>query len=325
MQIGLELLKSQDLKEDLLQTELENNYENAIDWVNRKYSIEDPYDRYDFCVVREKIKLISDCLKFDIPLRIDLNKKQDFNINKKFKSIFDIKQDHVDFNHKLWISIFSDDLNRDIRIVSRTQAIKDLMNKKELFIKSLVKGFSRVFSLKNDFNNIDKKLIKTLNASYGKHWFEFEDLQLGSPTQDNINLLKQRIGEENYLESAIRAILISFYDRENEVIISEVRPFKSENEFRCIFVGNKIHSISERIDYLSFSKRTQNDYAIVYDYCIYLAEKYYTKVPYKIWNADVCLVNGKLEIVEAHLYCNMLGHFLHNQNYTKYMALLSDT
>lgn len=319
---GFILHNSRCLDENLLLSELDGNYFNAPKWVENKYFTEN--EDYKYCVVREKIKLISDCINHNIPLYIDLSKKALINTNNQVNNICLEKQAEVKYTDFLWVSLFESDLNRNIKVVSQIEAINELIARTKIFMKSGKKGFSRVFSLKKDFNNIDTQLLEVMESSYGKHWYAFEDYNF-TPTVKGIKILKEKVGLEKYLQMAINSICIArlgHFDSEN-VIISDVRPFKTENEFRCIFVENKIHSISERIDYPIYSKHKEA-YKIVENYCIYLAEKYYKKVPYKIWNVDICLVDNKPEIVEAHLSTEMLGHFLHNQDYYKLFKIAND-
>lgn len=320
---SLTLNKTRDLNENLLLNELDGDYFNAPKWVEKKYSTEN--EDYEYCVVREKIKLISDCINHNIPLYIDLSKQALINTKTKPFNICLQKQAEVKYTDFLWVSLFESDLNRNIKVVSQSEAINAMIERKKIFMKSGKKSFSRVFSLEEDFNNIDEQLLEVMESSYGKHWYAFEDYNF-IPTVKGIKILKEKVGLEKYLQMAIKSICIAtlgHFDQGN-VIISDVRPFKTKNEFRCIFVGNKIHSISERIDYQIYSKQDEEAYKIVENYCIYLAEKYYKKVPYKIWNVDICLVDNKPEIVEAHLSTEMLGHFLYNQDYYKLFKMANN-
>lgn len=313
---GFILHNARDIDENLLLNELGGDYLNAPKWIEEKYNIEN--ENYKYCVVREKIKLIADCVTHNIPLYIDLSKKALINTNNEVNNVCLQKQADIEYTDTLWVSLFQEDLQRNVKVTTQKDAVIELIARKEIFMKSAVKGFSRVFSLKKDFNNIDTQLLECLEASYGKHWYNFEDYNFTATIQ-GISTLKEKVGLHKYLQMAIHSVCIAtlgHFDSEN-VIISDVRPFETKNEFRCIFVKNKIHSISERIDYLSYSKHNQEAYKIIEKYCVYLAEKYHNKVPYKIWNVDICLIENKPEIVEAHLLTEMLGCFLHNQNYHK--------
>ena len=48
-----------------------------------------------YCVVREKIKLISDCINHNIPLYIDLSKKSLINTNNQVSNIHLQKQAEI--------------------------------------------------------------------------------------------------------------------------------------------------------------------------------------------------------------------------------------
>lgn len=196
-----------------------------------------------------------------------------------------------------------------------------------MFVKSDVKGFSQVI-LSKDFNKIENYVLQLMRAGhYGYYFYPFEDcgVEFSSKLTDaNLQIFKNGVGEEQYKILFIRSYLTLRCSASvglQNILASEVLPFQTKNEFRCIFVGNKIHSIAERVDYPSKKIHTEEIYKIVENYCQELADRYYNQVPYKVWNVDVCLVNNKPYIVEAHLHCKKLGHFLNNQDYVKYIDI----
>jgi hypothetical protein len=301
-----------DLNEDLLLKELNNDSFNAIKWCKENYDKTDSADDFEKCIVKEKIKLINDCIVNNIPLHIKLKKEFKINCNDNIESIFNIKNKETNKN---WIEIFKKDINRYIKVIETKDLYKYLLKHKKLFIKSIDKGFSIKFSL----DEVDYYLLKSFK-SYSLHSYILEDLNL---LNKPIEIIKKKLGKD-YYKIALQTIIKYFKHDAYKIIISEIKNFNYKNEFRCIFVGNKIHSISERIDYTEFSIHNKQSYKIIENYCNYLKDKYYKKVPNKIWNVDICLVKNKPHIIEAHLDCNRLGHFLYNQDYLKYFQLLNE-
>ena len=78
--------------------------------------------------------------------------------------------------------------------------------------------------------------------------------------------------------------------------------------------GNKIISYSpQSLDYENLRKPIDESILnSMVDFVESLAEKYWDKVPYKIWNIDVALFDGAIDIVECHFHCENLGFYLDN-------------
>ena len=97
--IGFKIRPTRDLKQEVLLTELSGDYQNTVQWVKDKYHIEN--ENYAYCVARETIKLIADCLENNIALNIDLTPKFTFLWNENTQNIFDVQNNDVEYTDTL--------------------------------------------------------------------------------------------------------------------------------------------------------------------------------------------------------------------------------
>jgi len=111
-----------------------------------------------------------------------------------------------------------------------------------------------------------------------------------------------------------KLLFVVGYNREYSSKYLFTTVHKVEHEHRFVLSGNKIISYSpQSLDFEE--KRKPIDENLVnsmVEFVEMLVNKYWDKVPYKIWNIDVAFFDGQLDIVECHFHCDTLGFYLDN-------------
>lgn len=280
--LGIKIRKSRDLKEDLFWNVFD---QGVVHWIEKNYMQEN--EDYSYCVVREYIKLVYDAITYNIPFFIDLNRKEG---NPEVSCIFDIKND-IPNPRMEWFELFKSDLKRDIIQCPRKELSQYII--KNYFFKSKEKGFA--------YKGIDD-FIEKLGGHYGKWCYPLED---------------RGVSVNNFLSNPISypEALVDMLPPCEEFLVSPLQDFSWDKEIRVIFCGKKVASIASKHDY-------KNQYPEgLKEYAKYFAEKYSDKVPYLIWSVDFHPIKNDFDIVEAHLYCGLLGKFYGNQNFEKLFKL----
>jgi hypothetical protein len=272
---GFVIKKSRDLDEKLFW----NFYDQGvISWIENNYRVKN--EDYKYCVAREYIKLVFDCITKNIPFFIDLNRKEG---NPNVENIFNVKTGQPEID---WHILFKDNLEREIIECNRAELPKFIA--KNYFFKTKNKSYA--FKGVEDFV---KSHIK--DNCYGKWCYPLEDRNI-----EIDDFLKSPI---NYPEA-----IVDMLPPCNEFLVSPLVDFVWKNEIRVIFCGSKVVSVASKHDYEN--KARNNRFFEVF------ALKYGAKVSYKIWSVDFHKTkDGYFDIVEAHLNCELLGKFFGNQDY----------
>lgn len=319
MKTGIVIKKSSDFNQELFWKLLNDDLLNAPEWIANNYHVVN--EDYAYCVARERIKAMADCLSNDLPFRLDAFPEiciDFFEEGEECEDIFEI-ENCPENKGKDWFEIFGqEDIGREIlKVGENGSKLIDFLNK-DFFLKTVEKHFS----IKN-FNTVN--VVAFLKAHhdydmYGKHLYPFEDADVHSGdffrNPEKYDELLCDLMERTEIEK------IGSRGRNSGFLASKIRPFEYENELRCILVGDKIHSISKRDDYKN--DIPNRELLTVTRFLKVLTKKYSSKVPFLIWNVDICVVDGRCEIVEGHLNCSLLGHFFGNQDYLKYFKLLEE-
>jgi hypothetical protein len=275
MKLGFIIKKCQDLDEKLFWQFYD---QGVISWIENNYHIEN--EDYKYCVARENIKLVCDCLKYQIPFFIDLNRKEG---DPEIENIFEIKTGQPEID---WHILLKNDLKRNVIECNREELPKFIA--RNYFFKTKLKHYA--FKGANDFV---KRQLKN-GKEYGKWCYALED---------------RNIKIENFLANPINypEAIIDMLPPCDKFLVSPLVDFNLENEIRVIFCGSKVASIASKHDYKNIAMRAKFFY--------YFAKKYGSKVPYKIWSVDFHKCKDGYDIVEAHFDCALLGKFFGNQNY----------
>jgi len=283
--IGFVIKKSKDLNEKLFWQIYD---EGVISWIENNYLIEN--EDYEYCVVRENIKLVYDCLKNNILFFIDLSRKEG---DPSIINIFDIKTGESEID---WHILFKDDLKREVIECNREELSKFIA--KNYFFKTKHKHYS--FKGVNDFV---KTQLKS-GAEYGRWCYPLEDRNI-----ETSDFLANPI---NYPEA-----IVDMLPPCDKFLVSPIVDFEFENEVRVIFCGSEVVCVASKHDYKNIAKN--NRFFEVF------ALKYGAKVPYKIWSVDFHEIENEYDIVEAHFHCDLLGKFYGNQNYKNLFDILIKT
>jgi len=273
--LGFIIKKSKDLDEQLFWQIYDAG---VISWIENNYSVEN--EDYKYCVVRENIKLVYDCLKNNIPFFIDLNRKEG---NPDVVNIFDVKTGQPEID---WHILFKYELKREIIECDREELSKFIA--RNYFFKTKHKHYA--------FKGVDDFLKRQLGngVEYGKWCFPLEN--------KNIEIKDFLANPKNYPEA-----IVDMLPPCDKFLVSPLVDFNIEDEIRVIFCGSKVVSIASKHDYWNTAKRDKFFY--------YFAKKYGSKVPYKIWSVDFHEAEDGYDIVEAHFHCALLGKFFGNQNH----------
>ena len=284
--LGFVIKKTKDLDEKLFWQFYD---QGVISWIENNYDIEN--EDYKYCVARENIKLVYDCLKNQIPFFIDLNRKEG---DPEVQNIFEIKTGQPDVD---WHILFKDNLEREVIECNRKELPKFIA--KNYFFKTKHKHYA--------FKGVDDFLKTNLKngVEYGKWCYPLEDRNI-----ETSDFLANPI---NYPEA-----IVDMLPPCDKFLVSPLVDFVLENEIRVVFCGSKVASVSSKHDYKNEAKN--NIFFEVF------ASKYGSKVPYKIWSVDFHKTkDGYFDIVEAHFDCALLGKFYGNQNYKNLFDILIKT
>ena len=154
--LGFVIKKTKDLDEKLFWQFYD---QGAISWIENNYHVEN--EDYKYCVARENIKLVYDCLKNQIPFFIDLNRKEG---DPEVQNIFEIKTGQPEID---WHILLKNDLKRDVIKCNREELPKFIA--KNYFFKTKHKHYA--FKGVNDFV---RRNLKN-GAEYGKWCYPLED------------------------------------------------------------------------------------------------------------------------------------------------------
>jgi len=245
-------------------------------------------ESFNFCVLKEYVTKCYICEQNNIPYYFD-------EIPQDCISIFDIPQTGIDL---MWNELMKGDIKRNIECGSWNDFCEYIKKHKKAFVKVYEKsGRGRWTHKIIDIVNAKKKLAKLIKEA-GED-YNFPLLEDFAEFQGN---------------DIEKLLFVLGYNREysNTYLFTTVH--KVEHEHRFVLSGNKIISYSPQS--LGFEeKREPIDENLVnsmVEFVEMLANKYWDKVPYKIWNIDVALFDGQLDIVECHFHCDRLGLYLDN-------------
>lgn len=266
-------------------------------WLNINTKID---ESYDFCVLKEWITKCYICEKNNIPIYFG-------EIPKQCISVFDIKQSGVE--HK-WHELMAEDIKRTIHTGNKTECFDFIKKYKKVFVKSFNKpNWSFAPHCIIDATEPKDKLKNILSEAENDF-----DIRL----IEDIHEWKAqgKSNEDCVILSKLQKITCT---PENPLLFCEIYDVKKERRF--ILKENKIISYSQTgLGYEKYrDNATEREINTMIEFVEYLANKYYQKVPYKIWNIDVAFFNGILDIVECHFNCQNLGHYLDNiKHFDKY-------
>lgn len=253
-------------------------------WLEKNTQID---ESFSFCVLKEQVSKCYICEQNNIPYFLD-------KMPENFISIFNIPQTGIDV---MWNELMKNDIKRKIECGSWGDFCSYVKKHKKAFVKVYDKNKFGWKSKVVNLTNIQEQLSKIKEYAC-----ETYDLRL----LEDLNTFK---GSD--VDKLIMAI---GFNREfsDKYLFTTVH--KVEHEHRFVLSGNKIISYSpQSLDYEDLRKPI--DKSIVnsmVDFVESLAEKYWDKVPYKIWNIDVALFDGIVDIVECHFHCKNLGFYLDN-------------
>lgn len=281
---GIVVKKSKDLNEDLFWQIYD---QGAISWIENNYDVEN--EDYKYCVARENIKLVYDCLKNQIPFFIDLNRKEG---DPEVQNIFEIKTGQPEID---WHILLKNDLKRDVIECNREELPKFIA--KNYFFKTKHKHYA--FKGVNDFVKTNLKN----GVEYGRWCYPLEDRNIG---------IKDFLANPvNYPEA-----IVNMLPPCDKFLVSPLVDFNFENEIRVMFCGTEVVSLASKHDYKNEAK--ENSYFTEF------GKKYGNKSPYLIWSVDLHPIENGFDIVEAHFHCDLLGKFYGNQDFKKLFEITTD-
>lgn len=253
-------------------------------WLEQNTQID---ESFKFCVLKEQALKCYICEQNNIPYFID-------KIPENFISIFDVPQTGIDV---MWNELMKDDIKRKIECGTWEDFRKYAKKHKKAFVKVYDKNGVGWTSKVIDLSNVLEQLSQIKEDAW-----ECGDVRL-------LEMLNEFIaGDIDKLISAIG------YNRQYSDKYLFTTAHNVEHEHRFVLSGNKIISYSpQSLDYEELRKPI--DESLVNSMVAFvegLAEKYWDKVPYKIWNIDVALFDGVIDIVECHFHCDNLGFYLDN-------------
>ena len=259
-------------------------------WLEQNTQID---ESFSFCVLKEWVTKCYICEQKNIPIYFE-------KIPEDCITIFDILQSGVDV---MWHELMKDDIKRNIGYGSWNDVCE--------YIKKHKKAFVKVYD-KNKHSGWKHKVINLSNAKR-------QIKKILNEQCYNIPLYEDfQEFEGNDIE---KLLFVVGYTREyaDKYLFTTVH--KVEHEHRFVLSGNKIISYSpQSLDFEE--KRKPIDQKLVnsmVEFVGLLANKYWDKVPYKIWNIDIAFFDGMLDIVECHFNCQHLGHYLDNiKHFGKY-------
>ena len=243
-------------------------------------------ESFNFCVLKEEVTKCYICEQNNISYYFD-------EIPQDCISIFDIPQTGIDI---MWHELMKDDIKRNIGYGSWNDVCE--------YIKKHKKAFVKVYD-KNKHSGWKHKVISLSNAKR----------QIKRILNERLWYIRLHEDFQEFEGNDIEKLLfVVGYTREyaDKYLFTTVH--KIEHEHRFVLSKNKIISYSpQSLDFEE--KRKPIDESLVVsmvEFVEMLANKYWDKVPYKIWNIDVAFFDGQLDIVECHFHCDRLGFYLDN-------------
>jgi hypothetical protein len=254
-------------------------------WLEENTQID---ESFGFCVLKEYVLKCYICEQNNIPYYLD-------TIPENSISVFDVPQTSIDI---MWNELMKEDIQRKIEYGTWQEFCEYVKIYKKAFVKVYDKcGRGKWTHKIIDITNTTKKLAKLIKEA-GEDY--------------NFPLLEDF--EEFNGNDVEKLLFVLGYNREYSDKYLFTTVHKVQHEHRFVLSRNKIISYSpQSLDCEELRKPI--DKIIVnsmVEFVEKLAKKYWDKVPYKIWNIDIALFDGKIDIVEGHFNCNRLGFYFDN-------------